>query len=473
MAVTSIWPYKASCGKLINYVMNPEKTDRQGWNELHRDSMNNVIFDARDEKAFYVSGINCITDSADVATENFEVVKKVWDKEGGRQCFHAYQSFEAGEINPEEAHRMGVELAQQLWGERFQVVVTTHVNTDHVHNHFAINSVSCTDGHKFVNSKSDYEAMRLLSDQMCRERGLSVIDNPGEGVKVHRKENAGQPLTRNHICRDIDACILNSENIEEVYDYLQKLGYELKVDPKLKYPALSPPDSYDVKGRRRFYRFSSLSKYDGYSLEDIIRRIDDPSYNASIINRENLFDAKRNLIVIKGKSNYNYYQRRVYLFNNKSSKRYSAFKEAGVHSYLFYKLYKYRKIQDSLKHTVKHRGFIKVSQEILDDLKKRERICDAIRYSAVHHITNKNDIVNRKLELYIAIAQCSQDRKHCWNIKDSAAASEFTQKLKKQRNELATCSFIEESWDRIESAVKENQQLKQREQEKDRRREKQ
>ncbi len=119
------------------------------------------------EKRCFVTCINCKEDDA---ARQFRETKEFWsrvtgkDKTGGRVCFHGYQSFAAGEVTAEQAHAIGVELARRLWGNEFEVVVATHCNTGHYHNHLVINSVSQLDGHKFDNRRTDYLAMKNVSD---------------------------------------------------------------------------------------------------------------------------------------------------------------------------------------------------------------------------------------------------------------------------------------------------------------------
>ena len=107
-----------------------------------------------------------------------------------------YQSFREGEVTAEQAHEIGVKLAEQLWGDRFQVVVATHLNTGHYHNHIMLNAIAFADGYKFVNHKSDYQQMRKVSDDLCREYGLSVIEHPGQSGKHYgewKAEQEGRP----------------------------------------------------------------------------------------------------------------------------------------------------------------------------------------------------------------------------------------------------------------------------------------
>ena len=174
MAVTSIWPVKSRLDHVINYARNPAKTrERSLVVQASLHAIDNVIEYAADtiktEERAYVSCLNCRED--DAAAQMMET-KRYWGKPDGRLCFHGYQSFAEGEVTAETAHAIGVELAEELWGERFEVVIATHCNTGHYHNHFVINSVSWADGYKFNNSKSDYAEMRKISDRLCREHAI-------------------------------------------------------------------------------------------------------------------------------------------------------------------------------------------------------------------------------------------------------------------------------------------------------------
>ena len=209
MAVTSIWPVKSRLDHVINYARNPAKTrERSLVAQASLHAIDNVIEYAADtiktEERAYVSCLNCREDNA--AVQMMET-KRYWGKTDGRLCFHGYQSFAAGEVTAETAHAIGVELAEELWGERFEVVIATHCNTGHYHNHFVINSVSWADGYKFNNSKSDYAEMRKISDRLCREHAISVIDVPSGKGKHYAQwsaEKNGKPTYRSMIRADIN-----------------------------------------------------------------------------------------------------------------------------------------------------------------------------------------------------------------------------------------------------------------------------
>lgn len=197
-----------------------------------------------------------------------QMVKQQYGKEGGIIAFHGYQSFAPGEVTPEQAHEIGVELARRLWGDRFQIVVATHLDREHIHNHFVLNSVSFVDGKKYNDCKATYALMRQTSDRLCREHGLSVIENPEQGRTMSRDtweaEQKGKPTWYSQIRADVDSCITRSFLFEHFITNLKKQGYEVKTG---KYIALRPP------GRERFVRLKTLG--DNYTEQAIRRRIRD------------------------------------------------------------------------------------------------------------------------------------------------------------------------------------------------------
>ena len=280
MAVTSIWPIKGNINKVINYARNPEKTTVDQANslaELHviDGVMEYATDDMKTEKRMYVTTLNC---TEQFAAQQFLETKRYWsgkegaDKTGGRVCYHGYQSFAPGEVNAEQAHQIGIKLAEKLWGKDFEVVIATHCNTGCYHNHFILNSVAQSDGHKFDNTPADYQAMRRESDRLCLEYGLSIIEVPagkGRNYKEYLDEKAGHPTVRSQIREDIDKAIAASLTESEFIDTIEEMGYTLKLygdnGKPLKYPAIHPP------GAKGFFRFHKLGP--GYALEDISERI--------------------------------------------------------------------------------------------------------------------------------------------------------------------------------------------------------
>lgn len=273
MAVTSIKPIKGRVDIILRYTRNPEKTTSEVMPELADlhiigKVMEYAANDMKTEKRMYVKGINC---SEENAAEQFMQTKRLYDKLGGRTAFHAYQSFAEGEVTAEQAHQIGIELAREIWGDRFEVLVATHLNTNHYHNHFVINSVSFADGLKFDNRKSDYERMKRLSDELCRQYGISVVESKGRGKHYTEwlAEQNGEPTLRSQIRSDIDRAIEASSTEYQFLKNLKSMGYELKFTgvngAELKYPALKPC------GAKGFFRFHKIAL--GYDYNSLLKRV--------------------------------------------------------------------------------------------------------------------------------------------------------------------------------------------------------
>ena len=207
MAVTAIWDIKGRIDRVIGYVMNPQKTQMDLLHSVE-DVLNYATDDSKTEQMQYVTGINC---EAENAVTEFRFTKMQWEKCDGIVAFHAYQSFRPGEVDPETAHKIGVALARELWGDRFEVVVATHLNTEHCHNHIVINSVSFKDGMRYNDCKESYRKLREASDRLCKEYQLSVIRNPSSKGKHYAQwsaEKNGKPTYRSLTCQDIERAIL-------------------------------------------------------------------------------------------------------------------------------------------------------------------------------------------------------------------------------------------------------------------------
>ena len=283
MAVTSIWRVKGWLGKVVVYVENPDKTtnpvyyEKEDMTERECQEPDDVIAYAvnstkteqtvQEEEVVerFVSGVNCHP-----ATARMEMmaVKRRFGKEDGTVAYHGYQSFAPGEATPEIAHRIGVELAQRLWGDRYQVVVATHLDKEnHLHNHFVLNTVSFTDGIKFHRTEKDYHEMRSMSDELCREYGLSVIQNPQPGKTKQygewRAEQEQRPTWRGIVRSDMDEVIRQSMTERQFFENLHKKGYEVKVGKDI---SVRPP------GKDRFVRLARNFGED-YTLEGIRNRI--------------------------------------------------------------------------------------------------------------------------------------------------------------------------------------------------------
>ena len=276
-----MWPVNGRVDAVIKYARNPEKTTESSLEyqaELHtiNDVVEYAANDMKTEKRMYVTCLNCTERDA---AKQFMETKRLWsqisgvDKTAGRSCYHGYQSFREEEVTAEIAHEIGVKLAERLWGSRYEVVIATHCNTGHYHNHFVINPVSFVDGIKFHNVREDYVAMKTESDRLCQEYGLSIIEDPMGRRRNYGEflaENNGKPTNRSLIRDDIDRAVKASVTEQEFYRCLEQMGYELKLWAEngrpLKYPALRPP------GAKGFFRFHKLGGEE-YTLDEIRERI--------------------------------------------------------------------------------------------------------------------------------------------------------------------------------------------------------
>ena len=262
MAYTSLIPVRR-LDRAISYVRNKTKTTKL-------TSLEEAVDYALDlDKTYsfcFETGLSCLCETA--FADMKENVRR-WHKTGGVQGYHLVQSFAEGEITPELAHQIGVELADQLLNGRYQAIVTTHLNTSHIHNHIVWCSVALDNGRKYhSNARSYYTEVRARSDALCRQYGLSVIETPESerGKRQYAKwqaETNGQPTWRTAIRMDIDEVVSMALTWRQFLALLEQKGYEIRMGRK--YPTLRPP------GKERFVRFKTLGK--AYTLEAIRQRI--------------------------------------------------------------------------------------------------------------------------------------------------------------------------------------------------------
>lgn len=294
MAVTKIWTihegsnikqvldYAANEGKtVLNIQVETDETydlqERQQFQDVidhtmtgyqdENDDVANVLDYAakgtKTEQKKYVSGINC---SPERARDQMMLTKTHYHKKNGILLWHGYQSFKPGEVTPEEAHKIGMELAQNLWGEDYEILVCTHLDREHIHNHFVVNSVSFRTGKKLDVRWKD---MARESDRLCKEYEKSVIENPqvkGKHYAEYQAEQEGRPTWTTAIKQDIDECILQSRNMQEFLKNLKSRGYTIKAGAK--YFTLKPP------GKERFVRIDRRLG-EAYSLLGIENQIEE------------------------------------------------------------------------------------------------------------------------------------------------------------------------------------------------------
>ena len=229
MAVTGFWPVFKNLKATLDYADNPDKTTAPEY--LDEDLYAALRYAENDDKTdrkMFVGGINC---SAQNAYAEMIAVQRRFGLRGKVVGYHGIQSFREGEVTPEQAFAIGKETARRMWGDRYQVLVTVHLNTDNVHCHFVVNPVSFKDGAKFKNKIGDHKELRKISDEICREHGLSVLENSDFYSKSKKKEywvrKAGKKTHRDYLREDVEYCLSFATSPREFENQLYALGYTL------------------------------------------------------------------------------------------------------------------------------------------------------------------------------------------------------------------------------------------------------
>ena len=422
MATTAIWDVTDRLDRVIDYATNPQKTENLDFSSPDFRGLQNVLAytqqDTKTEKQFYVTGINC---DPTTACEQMSRTKLQFQKTDGILAFHGYQSFVPGEATPETAHAIGMKLAQELWGDRFEVIVSTHLDKHHLHNHFVLNSVSFTDGKRYYDNNATYSLMRQTSDRLCREYSLYVIENPQKGKSRHyaewKAEQEGKPTWRGLIREDVDKAIAASMTFTQFITTLRKQGYEVKTG--VKYMAVRPP------GKERFVRLKTLG--DDYTEEAIKQRI---LQNRTPKQLQALPEPKKKHYTIRGGT---------------SLKKVK--KLTGLQALYFHYLYKMGILP-------KHRASNKRTHFLLrEDIRHMEEITAQTKLLCTHRIENKEQLLtfrnsleqemaglyDTRKSLYSRIRRCKDDEQMT-SYKEQIAG--LSKKLSLLRKEVKLCAGI-------------------------------
>ena len=270
MAITKIWAVKDDLNRVLNYIKNENKTKEEMSDGL-KEVLTYTTQGYKTNEKEYITGINC--DPKNALTQMMNT-KLSYNKMDGRLAFHAVQSFKPGELTPDECHKLGIQLAKQMWGNRFEVVVSTHLDKKHLHNHFVVNSVSWVDGKKYDNKKADIDHFREINDAICKEHGLNVIDKPSGKAMNYGEWNAEKNdgiYFRKIIRYDVDSVLSYARDPDQFVEGLEAMGYEVdlsKTHWTLKHPQAKRP--------MRFYKLSKDGRYD---KEHILNQL-----NTSLLN---------------------------------------------------------------------------------------------------------------------------------------------------------------------------------------------
>ena len=269
MAVSKLWAVNSRLGQVIDYAANPEKTAADIYTEEQYQALADVLSYAKDEekteREYFAEGINC---NPTTARDQFVSVKQAYGKEEGIQAYHGYLSFKEQNISPQLAQKIGMEFANEVWGDRFQVVVTTHLNTKHLHCHYVINSVSFKDGKRLWGDEKAWFKFRKVADRICEKYGLYYNPNPNRSKQssyYYKQEQAGMPTRYSMVREAIDEAIAHSTNIKSLDYALTQMGYEHCLSESRKYWTIVP------KGYTKPIRLKNLGE--DYNEEAIRRRL--------------------------------------------------------------------------------------------------------------------------------------------------------------------------------------------------------
>ena len=419
MAITKIWSVKSRLDTSLKYIANPDKTTLQPDIEAVEGVIKYIKNNDKTEQCKYVKAYNCTIDKA--FSEMMET-QEFFGKAGRKNsvlAYHLVQSFKDFETTPEIAHKCGLELAARLFADKYEVVVATHLDHKHLHNHIIINAVSYLDGYKYRNNFKDYFIdIRGISDQICRENCLSVIDKPqrrgmhyGEWLALKQ----GRPTIRGSIRRDIDEIIKCSYTMEQFWQNLKKRGFVVhRKGPNIKYTSIIAPNA------KRPMRLDNLGE--GYSEAAILERI----------------IATRNDIITAAPSEM---PKKQYKFRG-SLKNVKGKKLKGFMALYFHYLYLFKKIQR--KQTPQRVSFF-----MREEMIKFDRYQKQFKFLFSHDIETGEQLQkyqqSKEDEIDILITQRKKlyderNDENCDEVKEKAKA--INTELNELRKEIRMCKAI-------------------------------
>jgi len=442
MAVTAIWKVEKRLDHTLDYIMNVEKTKNEDYGkssylELHKlKEFEDTNY--KNEKDCYISGINCV---ADYAYEDMMSTKMQYEKTDGILGFHAIQSFKEGEVTPDMAHAIGMKLAEEMWGDRFEVVVATHQNTNHIHNHFIINSVSFVDGKKYSDNRESYAKLRHLSDTLCQEYGLSVLEekklnsgiNYDNYYKGYVEKNNYHTLAK----QDLDRAIAMAYSLKDFENLMKKMGYEIN-NRYGKYSIRRDPYKKNIRIERSFGS--------DYSIQELEKRIE--STTATRLPFLDVYNPNKKI--------------RIY---EKARKQ----KSKGL--YGLYKYYCY-----ILKVYPRHYPRRIISPALRVEIQKMDEISEQTRLLVSKEIKTYEQLLFYRQQLVSDIEKMEGRRTYLW-IKIKRVTNEeekesirneielITSELIKKKKEVVLCDGIKERSETVEKNIKEFEEEKGKERE--------
>ncbi len=441
MAVTKLWSVTTNLERVIDYAANPQKTSAKLYTEEQYQALADVLAYAKDEekteKEFYVEGINC---NPSTAREQFISVKEGFGKKDGIQAYHGYLSFKEQNISPELAQKIGMEFANEVWGKKYQVVVTTHLNTKHLHCHFVINSVSFLDGKRCRDTT--WYKFRLVADRICEKYGISVSEPnyKKRNYYNYKLEQAGMPTRYSMIRCAIDEAISKSTNMKSFEYQLTQMGYKHCLSEQRKYWTIVP------KGYNKPVRLKNLGE--GYTEEDIKKRLIEnqrsplrPFHSGTISKRQYNLPTREDKI--KKKSGIY----RLYLY----------------YCYKLGYLPKYKKPNTNRLH-----------YSLREDLLKLDKISEEARLLGRENISTDEQLFSYKESAESELSKLIDDRTHLRKVmrrkmgadelsKVKEEISTISDKIRKLQKEVRMCGSIAERSKVMEQNLEQEQAKEQKE----------
>ena len=427
MAYLKILTRKSNLIGCIDYSVNAEKTvDNEVKYVLNTD---------KTEKMFYVDCLNC--GSVETAGEEMLKTKQRFNKDGKVLCYHIIQSFLPNEATPELVHKIGMDFAKECFND-YEVVVGTHLDKKHLHNHIVVNSVSFVDGKKYRSNPKKLYELRDISDKLCKENGLSVITPKGKGKHYAewKAEKERKPTIRGQIKNDIDSFIRQSFTYKSFLEIMKKNGYEIKYGANIKYTAVRP------KGSSRFFRLDTLGE--GYTENDIKERLHKQQYSGNFkINHTQ--NKKYKSVSLRG--NF-----------NKSRKI------TGIRALYWHYLYVLGKVK-------KRTAPKKVSHFLYEDVIKFDKYVSQNRFMAENKIKTTQDLIKMKSFFIEEIDRLAEEKlslykklkKEGENYKQNEEYQKISKTIKEYRYKSRQCQNIIETEERIQKFLQETKNETQRE----------
>ena len=399
MAITKYIVIKKNLDAVINYAKNGDKT----------------------ENGILVSAINCLPETA---YSQMMLTKKIFHKKDGRLGYHIIQSFNGNEVSPEKCNKIGIELAEQLWGDKYQVLVCTHTNKQNVHNHIVLNSVSFIDGSKYHNSNVEIALLRETNDDLCRKYDLSIIEtkqaNKGKDIAKSRIANYNRNSGKMELIKsDIDEAIKEATKYQEFIDILSFKGYYIKKSGN----SMSISSPYYNRNIRLARTFG-----EDYTFDNIKTRI----YQSAIYDR-----------YFKKNDNEKVYKVKIYdgIKINQEKLKTSSFYRLYVHY-----LYLLGKLPPKIHYEERTKEYYK-------EINKFNKLADEMNLICTYNLESKEDVQNLRIKYIEEVTPLKANRenlrqsyKKATNEADKtilqAKIDITTEDINKINNKIKTCKRI-------------------------------